>query len=238
MYDRRHGATPSRRCVRCPRHHPPTGRDLRSALRPPRRPRRRSGRQHRPLGGRAARTPLRAGRPARPERGAARGRHQDRLGCAARAGRHHARHRETGRHRPSGPDRGTAEIGAGTPLRAVQAILERTGRRLALDAPHRAWRRTRPARCGTGTAPPATSSSACATWPPTVSWPRRVVQAVPAARVWVTRPVWTPLEVHDLIQAVLAARLDPAAIELDLPVGPVAGPGGTAAPSRWRCTRR
>ncbi len=45
------------------------------------------------------------------------------------------------------------------------------------------------------------------------------VQAVPAARVWVTRPVWTPLEVHDLIQAVLAARLDPAAIELDLPVG-------------------
>ncbi|WP_408058062.1 FAD-binding oxidoreductase [Verrucosispora sioxanthis] len=32
------------------------------------------------------------------------------------------------------PDRGTAEIGAGTPLRAVQAILERTGRRLALDA--------------------------------------------------------------------------------------------------------
>ncbi|MFU8851006.1 FAD-binding oxidoreductase [Micromonospora sp. SL1-18] len=44
------------------------------------------------------------------------------------------------------------------------------------------------------------------------------VQAVPASRVWVSRPVWTPLEVHDLVRAVLAARLDPAAVELDLPV--------------------
>ncbi|MEU1689396.1 FAD-binding oxidoreductase [Micromonospora sp. NPDC005707] len=44
------------------------------------------------------------------------------------------------------------------------------------------------------------------------------VQAVPAGRVWVSRPVWTPLEVHDLVRAVLAARLDPAAVELDLPV--------------------
>ncbi|MFC0029451.1 FAD-binding oxidoreductase [Micromonospora chaiyaphumensis] len=44
------------------------------------------------------------------------------------------------------------------------------------------------------------------------------VQAVPAGRVWVSRPVWTPLEVHDLVRAVLAARLDPSAVELDLPV--------------------
>jgi glycolate oxidase FAD binding subunit len=43
------------------------------------------------------------------------------------------------------------------------------------------------------------------------------VQPVPASQFWVTRPVWTPLEVHDLVRAVLAARLDPAAIELDLP---------------------
>jgi glycolate oxidase FAD binding subunit len=44
------------------------------------------------------------------------------------------------------------------------------------------------------------------------------VQPLPAGRVWVSRPVWTPLEVHDLLRAVLDARLDPAAIELDLPV--------------------
>ncbi|MFI7426196.1 FAD-binding oxidoreductase [Micromonospora sp. NPDC049836] len=44
------------------------------------------------------------------------------------------------------------------------------------------------------------------------------VQAVPASRIWVSRPVWTPLEVHDLVRAVLGAGLDPAAVELDLPV--------------------
>lgn len=44
------------------------------------------------------------------------------------------------------------------------------------------------------------------------------VQAVPAGRVWVSRPVWTPLEVHDLVRAVLAAGVAPAAVELDLPV--------------------
>ncbi|PSK65970.1 hypothetical protein B0E53_02076 [Micromonospora sp. MH33] len=56
------------------------------------------------------------------------------------------------------------------------------------------------------------------------------VQAVPAGRVWVSRPVWTPLEVHDLVRAVLAARLDPAAIELDLPV-PVPLPRRRIPPS-------
>ncbi|WP_245716388.1 FAD-binding oxidoreductase [Micromonospora humi] len=44
------------------------------------------------------------------------------------------------------------------------------------------------------------------------------VHAVPASRVWVSRPVWTPLEVHDLVRAVLAAEVAPAAVELDLPV--------------------
>ncbi|WP_439426993.1 FAD-binding oxidoreductase [Micromonospora sp. LA-10] len=44
------------------------------------------------------------------------------------------------------------------------------------------------------------------------------VHAVPAGRLWVSRPVWTPLEVHDLVRAVLAADVDPAAVELDLPV--------------------
>ncbi|WP_425487230.1 FAD-binding oxidoreductase, partial [Micromonospora maritima] len=44
------------------------------------------------------------------------------------------------------------------------------------------------------------------------------VQALPAGRLWVSRPVWTPLEVHDLVRAVLAAGVEPAAVELDLPV--------------------
>ncbi len=44
------------------------------------------------------------------------------------------------------------------------------------------------------------------------------VHAVPAGRLWVSRPVWTPLEVHDLVRAVLAAGVEPAAVELDLPV--------------------
>ncbi|WBB56061.1 FAD-binding oxidoreductase [Verrucosispora sp. WMMD573] len=154
-------------------------------------------------------------------------------------------------HQP--PDRGTAEIGAGTPLRAVQATLERTGRRLALDAPspgatlggvlaadeagplrHRHGTACDQlvglrylaadgelAEAGGGAAGLAETRLLCGSEGALgvlVSATLRV-QAVPAARVWVTRPVWTPLEVHDLIRAVLAARLDPAAIELDLPVG-------------------
>ncbi|GIJ22409.1 FAD-binding oxidoreductase [Micromonospora lutea] len=154
-------------------------------------------------------------------------------------------------HQPAG--RGTAEIGAGTPLRAVQATLERTGQRLALDAPspgatlggvlaadesgplrHRHGTACDQlvglrylaadgelAEAGGGAAGLAEARLLCGSEGALgvlVSATLRV-QAVPAARVWVTRPVWTPLEVHDLIKAVLAARLDPAAIELDLPAG-------------------
>ena len=40
---------------------------------------------------------------------------------------------------------------------------------------------------------------------------------LPAARSWVTRPVRTPLEVNDLVDDLLASRLEPTAIEVDLP---------------------
>lgn len=50
-----------------------------------------------------------------------------------------------------------------------------------------------------------------------------------ASRMWVTRPVRTPLEVYDLVQMALAARLDPAAFELDLPAG--------AGPRPWQGSR-
>ncbi|WP_240742286.1 FAD-binding oxidoreductase [Micromonospora zingiberis] len=157
-------------------------------------------------------------------------------------------------HQSPGP--GTAEVGAGTPLRAVQATLERTGQRLAVDAPSPgatvggvlAADEAGPLRHRHGTACDqlvglrylaadgelteadggasglAQARLLCGSEGALgvlVSATLRV-QPMPASRVWVTRPVWTPLEVHDLIRAVLAARLDPAAIELDLPAG--AGP--------------
>ncbi|QOC94168.1 FAD-binding oxidoreductase [Micromonospora craniellae] len=157
-------------------------------------------------------------------------------------------------HQPAG--QGTAEVGAGTPLRAVQASLERTGQRLALDAPspgatvggvlaadeagplrHRHGTACDQlvglrylaadgelAEAGGGAAGLAQARLLCGSEGALgvlVSATLRV-QPLPASRVWVTRPVWTPLEVHDLVRAVLAARLDPAAIEMDLPAG--AGP--------------
>ncbi|SCG47584.1 glycolate oxidase FAD binding subunit [Micromonospora inositola] len=186
-------------------------------------------------------------------------------------------------HEPQGSP--VAEIGAGTPLRAVQATLDRTGQRLPVDAPspgatlggvlaadeagplrHRHGSPCaqlvgvryldadgelvslgaagtellgRAGRAGGGAAGGgAAGGGAVALFGgaqvPGLDVARLLcgsqgglgvlvsatmrVQAVPASRVWVTRPVWTPLEVHDLVRAVLAARLDPAAVELDLPV--------------------
>ncbi|MEU2612222.1 FAD-binding oxidoreductase [Micromonospora sp. NPDC007271] len=204
-------------------------------------------------------------------------------------------------HEPQGSP--LAEIGAGTPLRAVQASLGRTGRRLPVDVPspgatlggvlaadeagplrHRhgspcaqlvgvryldadgelvsigesgttSLGRAAPtardqAGGGGAAASPGLPGGAAALFGtgdlPGLDVARLLcgsqgglgvlvsatlrVQAVPASRVWVSRPVWTPLEVHDLVRAVLAARLDPAAVELDLPV-PVPLPRRRVHPS-------
>ncbi|MFE9691592.1 FAD-binding oxidoreductase [Micromonospora sp. NPDC005806] len=194
-------------------------------------------------------------------------------------------------HEPQGS--AVAEVGAGTPLRAVQATLERTGRRLPIDAPSPgatlggvlAADEAGPLRLRHGTpcaqlvgvryldadgelvslgdagtallgraapAPPAgpADGGAAALFGrgelPGLDVARLLcgsqgglgvlvsatmqVQAVPAGRVWVSRPVWTPLEVHDLVRAVLAARLYPSAVELDLPV-PVSLPRRRVHPS-------
>ncbi|MEU4642710.1 FAD-binding oxidoreductase [Micromonospora sp. NPDC023814] len=157
-------------------------------------------------------------------------------------------------HQPTGAP--TVEVGAGTPLRAVQAALERTGQRLAVDAPSPGatlggvlaageagpLRHRHGSPCdqllgvryldadgelvnaGGGVDGLELARLLCGSQGALgvlVSATLRV-QAVPAGRIWVTRPVWTPLEVHDLVRTVLAARLDPAAVELDLPAG--AGP--------------
>ncbi|TDB72863.1 FAD-binding oxidoreductase [Micromonospora sp. KC723] len=169
-------------------------------------------------------------------------------------------------------DSPVVEVDAGTPLRAVQATLARTGRRLPLDPPspgatlggvlaaaeagplrHRhgtaceqlvglRWLAADGELVGAGVGPAEPSAGAA---PVGLDVGRLLcgsqgglgvlvsatvrVQAAPASRIWVTRPVWTPLEVHDLVRAVLAARLDPAAVELDLPAAGVAPPGEDSA---------
>ncbi|MFD0974134.1 FAD-binding oxidoreductase, partial [Plantactinospora endophytica] len=223
-----------------------------------------------------------------------------------------------------------AEIGAGTPVRAAEAILERTGRRLPIDVPSVgatvggvvAANESGPlrhlhgrpcdqlvgvsyvdasgvlshARVGTAGQPGERSDAVPAdsdvarltdaavarlTDPARLAGPDVVrltdparladsdvarllcgsqgalgvlvsatlrVQPIPASRAWVTRSVWTPLEVHDLVRAVLDAELRPTAIEVDLPGGRVSpagrhlravgsgghlppdGPGATGAP--------
>ncbi|MET7747391.1 FAD-binding oxidoreductase [Micromonospora sp. NPDC005367] len=155
-------------------------------------------------------------------------------------------------HEPVGAP--VTEVGAGTPLRAVQATLDRTGQRLAVDAPSPgatlggvlAAGEAGPLRHRHGTPCDQLVGLRYLTadgelvdaggGAPGLDLARLLcgsqgalgvlvsatlrVQAVPATRLWVSRPVWTPLEVHDLVRTVLAARLDPAAIELDLPALP------------------
>ncbi|MEV0327129.1 FAD-binding protein [Micromonospora echinospora] len=163
--------------------------------------------------------------------------------------------RPGGRHRRSesvsDPSGSVVEIGAGTPLRAVQAALERTGWRLALDAPSPgatvggvlAADEAGPLRLRYGTpgdqllglryltadgelveaggdaSGPELARLLCGSHGGLGVLVSATLRArpLPPRRVWVTRPVWTPLEVHELIRAVLSAGLRPAAIELDLP---------------------
>jgi glycolate oxidase FAD binding subunit len=165
-------------------------------------------------------------------------------------------------HQPVGSP--VVEIGAGTPLRAAQATLERTGQRLPLDAPSPgatlggvlAADEAGPLRhrhggpceqlvglryltadgelvnAGGGGAGLDLARLLCGSQGALgvlVSATMRA-GAAPASRVWVSRPVWTPLEVHDLVRAVLAARLDPAAIELDLPTAAAFRPRRPVSP--------
>ncbi|MGI5211449.1 FAD-binding oxidoreductase [Plantactinospora sp. CA-290183] len=184
-----------------------------------------------------------------------------------------------------------AEIGAGTPIRAAQAILERAGRRLPLDVPSVgatvggvvAAAETGPLRHLHGTPcdqllgasfvdaagalthvraasrvegaagaevpalarRPARTEAPAWRAAPGVGWAASTasgtdvarllcgsqgalgvlvsatlrVQPIPASRIWVTRSVWTPLEVHDLVSLILTAEVDATAIEVDLPAG-------------------
>jgi len=149
----------------------------------------------------------------------------------------------------------TVEVGAGTPVRAVQAVLGQRGHRLAIDPPSPgatvggvlAAEEAGPLRhrYGTpceqvvglsyvdaegrlhhsagwamrGTDGPGLNQLLCGSHGALaliVSATLRT-QAAPAGRLWVSRSVWTPLEVHDLVRQALAASVAPSAVEVDLP---------------------
>ena len=161
--------------------------------------------------------------------GAPRLRQQDRLGYAA------ARRRPDHRHRPARPACGitgrselTAEVGTGTPVRALQAALALHGQRLAVDPPspsatvggmlavnesgplrHRfgapadqrrpdQLRGRRPARPASPTARADRPGIADDRRRDHVG--QRAAAAAAGRRRWVTLPVSTPLQVHDLVE--------------------------------------
>ncbi|MEV4753545.1 FAD-binding oxidoreductase [Micromonospora sp. NPDC049559] len=155
-------------------------------------------------------------------------------------------------HRPE--DQLVVEVGAGTPVRSVQSVLERRGQRLALDVPSDgatiggviAADEAGPLRHRHGTpcdqlfgisyvdaAGVLTHAGGWSAGDNTASELARLlcgshgalgvlvsatlrVQPLPASRIWVTRPLWTPLEVPNLVLDILAAQLSPAAVEVDL----------------------
>nr|MDT0661283.1 FAD-binding oxidoreductase [Micromonospora sp. DSM 115978] len=156
-----------------------------------------------------------------------------------------------------------AEVGAGTPVRAVQAVLERTGRRLALDVPSPGatiggmlaadeagplrYRHGSPCEqlvevgyldaagvlrrvAGTDRSGADLARLLCGSQGALgvlVSATLRV-HSMPPSRIWVSRPVRTPHEVHHLVGEILAASLAPAAIEVDLPGPAAVAPAGPA----------
>jgi glycolate oxidase FAD binding subunit len=143
----------------------------------------------------------------------------------------------------------TAEVGSGTPMRAVQAALALRGQRLAVDPPSQgatvggvlAVNESGPLRHKFGGpasqvntvsyvdsdgAPGELSgewghAGIAASNGVLVSANLRL-QPLPAARRWVGVAVSTPLQVHNFVEETLAQDLDPSAIEVDLPTPTVA----------------
>lgn len=164
----------------------------------------------------------------------------------------------------------TAEIGAGTPVRAVQAALALRGQRLAVDPPSRdatlggmlTVNECGPLRHRFGSAqqqvidyayvdPTGTPGRRaagpdgglldggtpgglggdgfgggggldggrdCAPPPGVLLSAVCRLEPLPGARGWVTLPVSTPLQVHNVLADTLNAEVDPSAIEVDLPL--------------------
>jgi glycolate oxidase FAD binding subunit len=145
-------------------------------------------------------------------------------------------------HRPAEM---TAEVGTGTPVRAVQAALALRGQRLAVDPPSAeatiggmlAVNESGPLRHRFGT--PAAqvnhvtyvdlegtvAESDGEQGRPGIAEVHGVLVSanlrlgpLPGARRWVVAAVSTPLQVHDLVEETLEQDVQPSAIEVDLPV--------------------
>ena len=153
-------------------------------------------------------------------------------------------------HRPGAS---SAEIGAGTPVRAAQAALALHRQRLAVDPAsaratvggvlavnesgplrHRFGGPDGQVRAfhhvgtdGTASRTPGGPAARDDAGPPVGVLVSAVfdLQPVPEARRWVVTPVSTPLQVNNAIAATLDADVSPSAVEMDLP----AGPGGALA---------
>ena len=148
------------------------------------------------------------------------------------------------------PEELTAEVGTGTPVRAVQAALALRGQRLAVDPPSAdatiggmlAVNESGPLRYRYGSPAAQVKSISYVDFEgvpaesdgedgrPGIAEVTGVIlsakvrlQPLPAARRWVTAAVPTPLQVHEVVQETLAQRVDPSAIEVDLPT-PNGGP--------------
>ncbi|HEX8628274.1 MAG TPA: FAD-binding oxidoreductase [Catenuloplanes sp.] len=148
-----------------------------------------------------------------------------------------------GRHLGDGS---SVRVGAGTPVRAVQAILAGRGRRWAVDPPSGqatvggvlAIDEAGPLRHRFGSpcdqllavrqvgydggvdeaAGPLVRDLCGRHGGAGVLLSATVqVEPLPEARLWVSRSVRSPLEVHHLVRAALDADLSPAAVEVDLP---------------------
>ncbi len=150
-------------------------------------------------------------------------------------------------HRPA---ERTAEIGTGTPVRAVQAALALQGQRLAVDPPsagatlggvlsvneagplrYRFGSPIEQVNTYTFVSPSGVPGSVYTSAedadpgpPPGVLVSVNVnLQQLPPARRWVSHPVWTPLQVHNLVAQTLDAEVTPSAIEVDLPAQVASG---------------
>ena len=141
-------------------------------------------------------------------------------------------------------DESTVEVGTGTPVRAVQKALALRGRRIAIDPPSPdatiggvlAVNEAGPLRHRFGTpadhdnrisyvdAAGVPDESDGEDGRPGIAEVDGVLvsanvalQPLPTARRWVSIPVSTPLQVHNLVEEALAQQVEPSAIEVDLP---------------------
>lgn len=144
-------------------------------------------------------------------------------------------------HRPGGT---TAEVGAGTPVRALQAALALRGQRLAVDPRSLgatfggmlAVNESGPLRHRFGTPADQIDSVTYVDPEGLHAWSdgeqgrpgigdvtgvivsaRILLKPLPAARRWVLAAVSTPLRVPDVVGEALAGAAEPSAVEVDLP---------------------